>query len=59
MAQKSVVLIYFMAEASNHKLATWPLTMREEHKLRMFENGMLRNTFGPKRDEVPGEWRRL
>jgi len=55
----SAVFIYFVAEASDHKLTTWPLTMREEQKLRVFENGMLRKTFGPKRDEVPGEWRRL
>jgi hypothetical protein len=33
--------------------------MSEEHKLTVFENGMLRKTLGPKRDEVPGEWRRL
>jgi hypothetical protein len=31
---------------------TWSLTLREEHGLRMFENRMLRRTFGPKRDEV-------
>jgi len=33
------------------------LTMREEHKLRVFENRVLRRIFGPKRDEVTGEWR--
>ena len=32
--------------------------MTEQHKLRVFDNGMLRKTFGPTRDEVPGEWRR-
>jgi hypothetical protein len=37
---------------------TWPLTLREEHRLRMFENRVLR-IFVPKRDEVTGEWRRL
>jgi hypothetical protein len=31
----------------------------EEHRLRMFENRALRQIFGPKRDEVTGEWRRL
>jgi hypothetical protein len=31
---------------------TWSLTLREEHRLRMFENRMLRRVFGPKRDEV-------
>jgi hypothetical protein len=35
------------------------LTLREEHKLRVFENRVLRNIFGPKRDEVTGEWRKL
>jgi hypothetical protein len=35
------------------------LTRREEHRLRLFENGVLRSIFGPKRDEVSGEWRRL
>jgi len=38
---------------------TWSLTMREAHRLRMFENSVLRKIFGPKRDEVTGEWRRL
>ena len=38
---------------------TWSLTLREERKLRMFENMMLRRIFGPKRDEVKEEWRRL
>jgi hypothetical protein len=38
---------------------TWSLTLREEHRLRVFENRLLRRTFGPKRDEVTGYWRRL
>jgi hypothetical protein len=38
---------------------TWSLTLREEHKLRVFETRVLRRIFGPKRDEVTGEWRRL
>ena len=37
---------------------TWFLTLREESRLRVFENRMLRQIFGPKRDEN-GEWRRL
>jgi hypothetical protein len=37
----------------------WSLTLREECRLRVFENRVLRRIFGPKRDEVPGEWRRL
>ena len=38
---------------------TWSLTMREERRLRIFENRMLRRIFGPKRDEVTEEWRKL
>jgi len=38
---------------------TWSLTLREERKLRVFENKVLRIIFGPRRDEVPGDWRRL
>jgi hypothetical protein len=38
---------------------TWSLTLREEHRLRVFENRVLRRIFGPKRDEVTGEWRQL
>ena len=38
---------------------TWSLTLREERKLRVLENLVLRRIFGPRRDEVLGEWRRL
>jgi hypothetical protein len=38
---------------------SWSLTLREEHRLRVFENRVLRRLFGPKRDEVTGEWRKL
>ena len=38
---------------------TWSLKLREERKLREFENMVLRRIFGPRRDEVTGEWRRL
>jgi hypothetical protein len=37
----------------------WLLTLREECRLRVFENRVLRRIFGPKRDKVTGEWRRL
>jgi hypothetical protein len=33
--------------------------LRDEYRLRVFENGTLRRIFGPKKDEVTGEWRRL
>jgi hypothetical protein len=39
--------------------ATWSLTLREERRLTVFENRTLRRVFGPKRDEVTGEWRKL
>jgi hypothetical protein len=48
----SVVLLVYGCE-------TLSLTFREKRRLRMFENKVLRRIFGPKRDEVTGEWRRL
>jgi hypothetical protein len=38
---------------------TWSLTLREERRLRVFENRMFRKIFGPKKDEVTSEWRKL
>ena len=38
---------------------SWSLTLREERRLRVFENRVLRRIFGRKRDEVTGEWRKL
>ena len=38
---------------------TWSLTLREERRLRVFDNRLLRGIFGPKRDEVTGVWRKL
>jgi hypothetical protein len=38
---------------------TWSLALRKEHRLRVFENRVLRRIFVPKRDEVTGEWRKL
>jgi hypothetical protein len=38
---------------------TWSVTFREEHRLRVYENGVLRRISGPKREEVTGEWRKL
>jgi hypothetical protein len=42
-----------------HGCETWSLILREEHRLRVFENRVLRRIFGPRRDEVTGEWRKL
>jgi len=39
--------------------ATWSLTLRNERRQRVFENRELRKIFGPKRDKVTGEWRKL
>jgi len=38
---------------------TWCLTLREECRLRVCENRLLRKIFGPKKDEITGDWRRL
>jgi len=38
---------------------TWSLTLRDERRLRVFENRVLRRIFGPKKDELTGEWRKL
>jgi hypothetical protein len=38
---------------------TWSPTLREEHRLRVFDNRVLRRMFSPKRGEVTGDWRKL
>jgi hypothetical protein len=42
-----------------HGCETWSLTVREDHKLKVFKNRVLRRIFGPKRDGVSGGWRKL
>jgi hypothetical protein len=42
-----------------YRCEAWSLMLREEHRLRVFENRVLRRIFGPKRDEVTGSWRKL
>jgi hypothetical protein len=42
-----------------HGYETWSLTLREKHRLKVFQNRVLRRIFGSKRDEVTGEWRKL
>jgi hypothetical protein len=44
---------------SVYEFETWSLTLREKCRVRVFKNRVLRRTFGSKRDEVTGEWRRL
>jgi len=42
-----------------HGCETWSLNLGEERRLRVFENRVLRRIFGPRRDEVMGEWKKL
>jgi hypothetical protein len=42
-----------------YECETWPLTLREEDRLRVFENRVMRRIFEPKRDLLTGEWRKL
>ena len=49
---KTIILLLYGCE-------TRSLTLSEERRLRLFENGVLRRIFGPKTDEVPEEWRKL
>jgi hypothetical protein len=42
-----------------YRCETWSLTLREERRLRVFDNWVLRGIFGPKGDEVIGGWRKL
>jgi hypothetical protein len=51
---KTIILPVFLYECE-----IWSLTLREEHGLKVFENKAMRRIFGPKRDEVTGEWRKL
>jgi hypothetical protein len=49
---KTIILPLFL-----YRCETWSLTLREEHRLRVLENRVLRRIFGPRRDEVMGEWK--
>jgi hypothetical protein len=51
---KAIILPVFL-----YGCVTWYVTLRENHILRVFENGVLRRIFGSKREEVAGGWRRL
>ena len=56
----SSAFLYFVhTKGISYGCETWSLTLREERRLRVFENRVLRNVFGPKRNEVTGEWRKL
>jgi hypothetical protein len=51
---KTIILAFVL-----YVYETWPLTLKEEHRLRVFENRVLRRIFGPKWDGVTEEWRKL
>ena len=52
-------LLYFILPVVLYGCDTWSLNLREERRLRVLENRMLRRIFGSRRDEVTGEWRKL
>jgi uncharacterized membrane protein len=54
-----MILIAIILSVVLYGYETWSFTVREERRLRVFENRVLRRIFGPKRDEVTGEWRKL
>jgi len=59
ISQKNKTYINIILPVVLYGCETWSLTSREERRLRVFENRVLRRIFGPKRDEVTGECRKL
>ena len=58
----TVRLVQFITQTNKYTIYIYIyiyIYIREERKLRVFENMLLRRIFGPRRDEVTGEWRRL
>jgi hypothetical protein len=53
------MMIYVLLPLVLYECETWSLRLREENRLRVFENRVLRGIFGPKRDEEIGGWREL
>jgi hypothetical protein len=51
--------VYFLFYFVLYGCETWSLTLREEHRLRVVENMVLRRIFGLTQDEVTGKWRKL
>jgi hypothetical protein len=51
--------LHIILPAVLYRCEKWSLTLREEYRLRVFENRVLRRIFGSKRDEVTGGWRKL
>jgi len=54
-----IIIIIIILPVILYGCETWSLTLREERKLSVSENMVLRRIFGPRRDEVTGEWCRL
>jgi len=50
---------YIILPVVLYRNETWSFTLREERRLKVFETRALRRIFGPKRDKVTGEWRKL
>jgi hypothetical protein len=48
-----------LANRKRYGCETWSVTLEEEHRLRVFENRILRKILGPKRDGVTGYWRKM
>jgi hypothetical protein len=55
----SLLYLSLLVHITLYGCETLSLTLREEHRLRAYENRVLRRIFGPKRDEVTGGWRKL
>jgi hypothetical protein len=59
-ASRSIMITKnIQSDLSVYGCETWSLTLTDERRLRVFENRVLRGIFGPERDEVTGEWRKL
>jgi len=56
---KMKIYSYVIFPAVIYGCETWSLTLREDQRPRMFQNRLLRKMFGPKGEEVTGEWRKL
>jgi hypothetical protein len=54
-----ITVLIHLSSVVLHGCETWSLTLREEHRLRVFEIRVLRRIFGPKRDKVRGDWTKL
>jgi hypothetical protein len=59
MAFQTILTLTYFALSDTFTRVKHGLTVREEHKLRVFDNRELRRIFGPKRDGVTGGWRKL